>query len=337
MPAAVVTFSAGLDMTRTGDGMDSKVAVDPFFTRAGFVASGDRYMAGHDPRHPLLSPATTADLTGLPPLLLQVGTDEMLLADSTRLARRAWRAGVDVILDVTADVPHVFQAFTGILDEADQALDRAAHFLAQHLASSALTAVGDGGAEPRRLGRDPARLRQVEWMQLRAEAEPRRHHALEPTREADAQLGLGGVGAREAVHRRELPVLARVGGVERAPQRLERHRLLEADRLVPRHLKQRRQRRPAGRLARCGDRDAERGELIGELGALRQPDRRDEQRRPDAIRARGRSGDGRVEPCEAIAQRRDVVARRIVIEGDHGHGVRRWFARTLYAFVHARQ
>ena len=59
----------------------------------------------------------------------------MLLDDATRLAVRARDAGVDVILDITADVPHVFQAFAGILDEADEALDRAALFLTQHIRS----------------------------------------------------------------------------------------------------------------------------------------------------------------------------------------------------------
>jgi acetyl esterase/lipase len=91
------------------------------------------YLAGQNPDQPLLSPATRADLTGLPPLLLQVGTNELLLDDSTRMAARAQAAGVDVILDVTADVPHVFQAFAGMLDEADQALDRAALFVTQHV------------------------------------------------------------------------------------------------------------------------------------------------------------------------------------------------------------
>jgi acetyl esterase/lipase len=81
----------------------------------------------------MLSPAVHADLTGFPPMLLQAGTNEVVLDDSTRLAARARAAGADVILDVTADVPHVFQAFAGLLDEADQALDRAALFLAQHL------------------------------------------------------------------------------------------------------------------------------------------------------------------------------------------------------------
>jgi monoterpene epsilon-lactone hydrolase len=57
----------------------------------------------------------------------------VLLDDSTRLATRARDAGVDVILDITADVPHVFQSFEGVLDEADEALDRAAFFIGQRI------------------------------------------------------------------------------------------------------------------------------------------------------------------------------------------------------------
>jgi epsilon-lactone hydrolase len=133
MPAAVVAFSPGLDQTRSGASMETKAGIDPYFTREGLQATGALYLAGADPDQELLSPATRADLTGFPPLLLQVGTNEVLLDDSTRLAARAWAAGVDVVLDVTADVPHVFQSLTGVLDEADQALDRAALFLRQHL------------------------------------------------------------------------------------------------------------------------------------------------------------------------------------------------------------
>ncbi|MFC8719344.1 alpha/beta hydrolase [Kitasatospora sp. NPDC057198] len=133
LPAAVVAFSPGLDATRTGRSMDTKEGIDPVFTRAAVEHTGAMYLAGADPRQPLLSPAVLADLTGFPPLLIQVGTNEILLDDSTRLAERARAVGVDVILDVTADVPHVFQAFAGVLDEADEALDRAALFLAQRI------------------------------------------------------------------------------------------------------------------------------------------------------------------------------------------------------------
>ena len=135
LPAVAVTFSAGLDATRTGRSMETKEGIDPFFTRDSLRSTSGMYLAGQDPGQPLLSPAVCADMTGFPPLLLQVGTNEVLLDDSTRLAERARDAGVDVTLDVTADVPHVFQSFAGVLDEADQALDRAALFLAQRISA----------------------------------------------------------------------------------------------------------------------------------------------------------------------------------------------------------
>jgi monoterpene epsilon-lactone hydrolase len=133
MPAAIAAFSPGLDHTRSGASMSTKEGIDPFFTRDGMGRIGNMYLGGQDPNQPLLAPAVTADLTGLPPVLLQVGTHELLLDDSVRLAERARDAGIDVILDITAGVPHVFQAFVGTLDEAAQALDRAALFLTQHL------------------------------------------------------------------------------------------------------------------------------------------------------------------------------------------------------------
>ena len=104
LPAVAVTFSAGLDATRTGACMKTKEGIDPFFTRDSLRSTSGMYLAGQDPRQPLLSPAVCADMTGFPPLLLQVGTNEVLLDDSTRLAERARDAGVDVALDVTADV-----------------------------------------------------------------------------------------------------------------------------------------------------------------------------------------------------------------------------------------
>lgn len=133
LPGAIVAFSPGLDHTRSGATMTTKAGIDPFFTPEGMAHTGQMYLAGQDPHQELLAPAVLADLTGFPPLLLQVGTDELLLDDSVRLAERARDVEADVILDVTAGVPHVFQSFTGQLDEADHALDRAALFLTQHL------------------------------------------------------------------------------------------------------------------------------------------------------------------------------------------------------------
>ncbi|HEV2636050.1 MAG TPA: alpha/beta hydrolase [Actinocrinis sp.] len=135
MPAAIVAFSPGVDATRTGESMATKADADPLLERASLDRLSSYYVVDQDRRNPLLSPAVAADLTDLPPILVQVGTNEMLLDDARRLATRAADAEVDVILDITAKVPHVFQSFTGILDEADEALDRAALFLRQRVHS----------------------------------------------------------------------------------------------------------------------------------------------------------------------------------------------------------
>jgi acetyl esterase/lipase len=132
-PAAIVAFSPGLDATRAGESYVTKAEADPLLDRESLDRMSSLYVAGQDRRNPLLSPAVNADLTGLPPVLVQVGTNEMLLDDARRFALRASDAEVDVVLDITAKVPHVFQAFSGALDEADEALDRAALFLRQHV------------------------------------------------------------------------------------------------------------------------------------------------------------------------------------------------------------
>lgn len=89
-------------------------------------------MAGGDPAGALVSPIF-ADLTGLPPLLIQAGSHEILLDDATRLATHAAAADVAVTLEVTPGVPHVFQGFAATLDEAETALTSAGEFLHAHL------------------------------------------------------------------------------------------------------------------------------------------------------------------------------------------------------------
>jgi epsilon-lactone hydrolase len=133
LPAALVAFSPGVDATRAGESMKTKADADPLLDRATMDRMSRLYVVDQDRRNPLLSPAVTGDLTGLPPVLIQVGTNELLLDDARRLALRASDAEVDVILDITANVPHVFQSFTDALDEAGEALDRAALFLRQRV------------------------------------------------------------------------------------------------------------------------------------------------------------------------------------------------------------
>ena len=91
--------------------------------------------SGQDPALGFISPIF-ADLCGLPPLIIQAGTHEVLLDDAVRLADRAITADVEVTLDITPGVPHVFQAYYAILDEGAAALDRAGQFLSAHLASA---------------------------------------------------------------------------------------------------------------------------------------------------------------------------------------------------------
>ena len=95
------------------------------------------YTSGQDAALGLISPIF-ADLSGLPPLIIQAGTHEVLLDDAVRLARQAATADVEVTLDITPGVPHVFQAYHPILDEAAAALDRAGQLLSAHLAGAEL-------------------------------------------------------------------------------------------------------------------------------------------------------------------------------------------------------
>jgi acetyl esterase/lipase len=76
MPAAIVTFSAGLDATCSGQSMDSKAGIDPLFTQESLRPTAAMYCRGQDLRQRLPSPAICADLSGLPPMLLQAGTNE---------------------------------------------------------------------------------------------------------------------------------------------------------------------------------------------------------------------------------------------------------------------
>jgi acetyl esterase/lipase len=93
------------------------------------------YVGGAHASDPLISPIF-GDLSGLPPLLIQVGSQEILLSDALRLATRAAIDEVPVTLEVTPGVPHVFQGFAAVLDEAGSALDQASSFLNTHFAAT---------------------------------------------------------------------------------------------------------------------------------------------------------------------------------------------------------
>jgi acetyl esterase/lipase len=131
MPAAGVGLSVWVDMEATGETFTTNAEVDPLVQRDLVLGIAGMYLGGKDPRAPLASPIH-ADLTGLPPLLLQVGSIETLLDDSNEMARRARAAGVEVEVEVWDDMPHVFQGFTPILPEAQQAIAKIGEFVQQH-------------------------------------------------------------------------------------------------------------------------------------------------------------------------------------------------------------
>ncbi|WP_371476493.1 alpha/beta hydrolase [Kitasatospora sp. NBC_00315] len=131
-PAAALLLSPWIDLTQSGDSITAKADVDPSMTGRALSVRAVDYLNGADPRTDLASPLF-ADLSGLPPLLIQAGSHEVLLDDALRLAAKAASDNVDVSLDVVAGAPHVFQAFAAVLDEAAAALDRAAAFLRTRL------------------------------------------------------------------------------------------------------------------------------------------------------------------------------------------------------------
>ena len=135
LPAAAFVMSPYVDLTLAGTTMETKRDVDPLLNRELLEPRVADYTAGQDPALALISPVF-ADLSGLPPLIIQAGSHEVLLDDAIRLARQAAIADVEVTLDITPGVPHVFQAYYPFLDEAVAALDRAGQLLSAHLASA---------------------------------------------------------------------------------------------------------------------------------------------------------------------------------------------------------
>jgi len=131
-PAAVAVFSPWADISRSGASMRTKAGADPLFSYDAMGWYADRYVPAGDRSAPLASPVF-ATLAGLPPLLIQAGSHEVLLDDAVRLAANAGRDDVDVTLRVAPEGTHVFQLHFGALDEADEAIDDIARFFQQHL------------------------------------------------------------------------------------------------------------------------------------------------------------------------------------------------------------
>jgi epsilon-lactone hydrolase len=129
LPVAGVLMSPWTDLAATGESYVSRAEADPIHQRPMILALAKNYLGGQgDPRDPLASPLY-ADLSGLPPLLIQVGDRETVLDDSIMFADKARAAGVTVGLEVWDGMIHVFQMFGAELAEAHQAISAIAGFL----------------------------------------------------------------------------------------------------------------------------------------------------------------------------------------------------------------
>jgi len=135
LPVAAYVMSPYADLTLTGVSMETKRDVDFVLSPEALRPRIIDYVADEDAALGLISPIF-ADLSGLPPLIIQAGSHEVLLDDAIRLAGAAAAADVEVSLDITPGVPHVFQAYHAMLDEAVVALDRAGQLLSAYLAGS---------------------------------------------------------------------------------------------------------------------------------------------------------------------------------------------------------
>ncbi|MGD0609950.1 MAG: alpha/beta hydrolase [Anaerolineales bacterium] len=136
LPAALFLISPWTDLTFSGESHRTLKKIDPIFQGEGGASFGPAYTGQFDPALPLISPLF-ADLRGLPPTLIQVGSDEILLSDSTRLEEKMEAEGVHVDLQIWEGMWHVFQAFAPWLPESRHAVNRIGRFMRTQIGEEA--------------------------------------------------------------------------------------------------------------------------------------------------------------------------------------------------------
>ena len=132
LPAAGVCLSPWTDVALTSESLIRNAKVDPFLKYYDIVFMADLYVGDNDPKNPYISPLY-ADLHDLPPILIQVGTAEIIEDDSVRFAEKAKKAGVDVKLEVFDDMIHVFQAFADWAPEGQDGIDKIGAFIKEKM------------------------------------------------------------------------------------------------------------------------------------------------------------------------------------------------------------
>lgn len=134
VPAALILLSPWTDLTLSGKTHGTSVDRDPIVSPEAIKMMTDAYLDGAEPSHRYISPGL-ADLSGLPPMLIQAGSHEMLLSDSIMLAENAGIANVDATLEIWSDMVHVFQVHYPHINEARKAVEQIAHWSASRLPS----------------------------------------------------------------------------------------------------------------------------------------------------------------------------------------------------------
>lgn len=128
LPACAVSISPWSDLTCTNASYESRADADPMVTLSGISQLAGHYLGDQDPKHPLASP-NFADLTSLPPILIHVGADEVLLDDALKLHDKAQAAGVNSTLEVWDDMIHVWHAFHPLLKAGREGVDRVGEYI----------------------------------------------------------------------------------------------------------------------------------------------------------------------------------------------------------------
>ncbi|MGE5780680.1 MAG: alpha/beta hydrolase [Hyphomicrobiales bacterium] len=132
LPACAWLVSPWVDLRMSGANLAEKAAIDPLISKPYLEELASAYLAGADPANPLVSPLN-ADLAGLPPLLVQVGSAETLLDDAVRIARRAGAADVRVNLEIWPHMIHAWHLWAAQLEAGRRAIASGGAFIRAHL------------------------------------------------------------------------------------------------------------------------------------------------------------------------------------------------------------
>lgn len=128
LPTAIVAISPWTDLTLSGDSVRSKADVDPLIEPRLLEIFAKKYYQEHDPKNPYISPLF-GNFEGFPPIYIQVGGNEVLLDDSTRLAQKMKKAGVKVEFELWDHMMHVWHYLAGIVPEANMAIDKIGEYI----------------------------------------------------------------------------------------------------------------------------------------------------------------------------------------------------------------